>query len=167
MFSSQLSAWVNYLKPFYKTGAFLDKTPGNAGQFIVPFQDNYTFTKDQKIVRYDWNINAKTNFFFRWVDDSQREAQQFGIFSWGTFPGVPEYRKKPGSSWSWNLVNVISPSVTNEFIFGYNHLTQVVDLSEAQSVTDKTGLGFTYGDLFPRSEEHTSELQSRLHLVCR
>jgi len=149
MFSSQLSAWVNYLKPFYKTGAFLDKTPGNAGQFIVPFQDNYTFTKDQKIVRYDWNINAKTNFFFRWVDDSQREAQQFGIFSWGTFPGVPEYRKKPGSSWSWNLVNVISPSVTNEFIFGYNHLTQVVDLSEAQSVTDKTGLGFTYGDLFP------------------
>src|SRR5207253_2333089 len=97
----------------------------------------------------DWNINAKTTFFFRWVDDSQREAQQFGIFSWGTFPGVPEYRKKPGSSWSWNLVNVISPSVTNEFIFGYNHLTQVVDLSEAQSVTDKTGLGFTYGDLFP------------------
>src|SRR5205807_1232575 len=77
------------------------------------------------------------------------EAQQFGIFSWGTFPGVPEYRKKPGSSWSWNLVNVISPTVTNEFVFGYNHLTQVVDLSAAQQTTDKTALGFTYQDLFP------------------
>src|SRR2546422_8583269 len=27
--------------------------------------------------------------------------------------------------------------------------------------------GDSQGKLFPRSEEHTSELQSRLHLVCR
>ncbi len=147
MFGGQFAAFVNFVKPFYKPGAFQD--PNNPANFIVPFQDTYTFNKHQEVVRYDWNINAKTNFFFRWVDDSQREAQQFGIFSWGTFPGVPEYRKKPGSSWSWNLVDVISPTVTNEFVFGYNHLTQVVDLSAAQQATDKTALGFTYQDLFP------------------
>jgi hypothetical protein len=151
-FSSQLTAWQNYLKQFYKKGAFLDTTPGNNGQYIVPFQDNYVFNKHQEVIRYDWNINAKTNFFFRWVDDSQREAQQFQLFAWGTFPGVPEYRKKPGSSWSWNLINQISPTITNEFIFGYNHLTQVVDQTNAGgTITDRTKLGFTFGDIYPNA----------------
>ena len=149
MFSSQMPAWVNYLKPFYKTGAYQD--PNNPANFIIPWQDTYTFDKHQEVVRYDWNINAKTNFFFRWVDDSQREAQGFGIFAGNTFPGVPGYRKKPGSSWSWNLMSQVSPTITNEFIFGYNHLTQVLGLNQAQPLTDKTKLGFTYGDLFPNA----------------
>jgi carboxypeptidase family protein len=151
-FSSQLTAWQTYLKQFYKAGAFQDTTPGNLGQYIIPFQDNYQFNKHQEVVRYDWNINAKTNFFFRWVDDSQREAEQFQLFAWGTFPGVPEYRKKPGASWSWNLINAISPTTTNEFIFSYNHLTQVVDQTNAGgTITDKTKLGFSFGDIYPNA----------------
>lgn len=151
-FSSQMPAWQTYLKQFYRAGAFQDTTPGNNGQYIIPFQDNYQFNKHQEVIRYDWNINAKTNFFFRWVDDSQREAQQFQLFAWGTFPGVPEYRKKPGASWSWNLINQISPTTTNEFIFSYNHLTQVVDQTNAGgTVTDKTKLGFTFGDIYPNA----------------
>lgn len=151
-FSSQMTAWQTYLKQFYKQGAYLDTTAGNNGQYIIPFQDNYQFNKHQEVLRYDWNINPKTDFFFRWVDDSQREAQQFQLFAWGTFPGVPEYRKKPGASWSWNLINQISPTITNEFIFGYNHLTQVVDQTNAGgTITDKTKLGFTFGDIYPNA----------------
>jgi len=147
-FSNQYQGWVNYLTPFY-ANAHVD--PNNPWQEIVQFQDTYHFNKHQEVVRYDWNVNAKTNFFFRWVDDSQREAQKYQLFSWGTFPGLPNYRKKPGSSWSWNLVNVISPTITNEFIFGYNHLTQVVDVDTSSAHYDKTQLGFTYQDMFPTS----------------
>lgn len=147
-FSRQYSAFVNFIRPFYKTGFFPDVTSGGAS-VIVPFQDTYQFNKHQEVVRYDWTINAKTNFFFRWVDDSQRESQQFGIFSGNSFPGLPQFRKKPGSSWSWNLVNVISPTITNEFVFGYNHLTQVVDVDTTPDNYDKTQLGFTYQDLYP------------------
>jgi hypothetical protein len=146
MFSKQYQGWVNMLSPFYAK-AHVD--PNNPWQEIVQFQDTYTFNKHQEVVRYDWNINAKTNFFFRWVDDSQREAKDFQLFAWGTFPALPNHRKKPGSSWSWNLVNVISPTVTNEFIFGYNHLTQVVDVNTTPAHYDKNLLGFTYQDMFP------------------
>jgi hypothetical protein len=145
-FSGQYAAFVSFLKPFYTARAFQD--PSNPANFIIPFQDSYHFNKHQEVVRYDWNINAKTNFFFRWVDDSQRESQQFGIFSTNTIPALPQFRKKPGSSWSWNLVNVISPSITNEFVFGYNHLTQVVDVDTTPQNYDKTLLGFTYRDLY-------------------
>src|SRR5215472_16058882 len=147
-FSKQNQGWISYLTPFY-ANAHVD--PSNPWQEIVQFQDTYHFNKHQEVVRYDWNVNARTNFFFRWVDDSQREAQKYQLFSWGTFPGLPNYRKKPGSSWSWNLVNVVSPTITNEFIFSYNHLTQVVDVDTTAAHYDKTLLGFTYQDLFPSS----------------
>lgn len=145
--NQQYTPFVNFVTPFYKTGFFPNVSDGGAS-VIVPFQDTYHFNKHQEVVRYDWNINPKTTFFFRWVDDSQREGQQFGIFSTNSFPALPQYRKKPGSSWSWNLVNVISPTITNEFVFGYNHLTQVVDVDTTPGNYDKTLLGFTYGDLY-------------------
>src|SRR2546422_8292739 len=36
-----------------------------------------------------------------------------------------------------------------------------------RSLRTRDHAGFAAGDLRDRSEEHTSELQSRLHLVCR
>ena len=89
-------------------------TPGVPDRVRVPFQDTYKFNKDQKALRVDYNLSSKANLFFRWVDDAQQESQGFGIFSGNSFPVFPEYRKKPGASWSWNMVNVISPSLTNE-----------------------------------------------------
>src|SRR5213075_316787 len=146
-------AFANYFSKGYQANAVPDPSTVNpatglATKFFNPFNERYNFKKHQEVARIDWNINAKTNFFFRWVDDSQQE-QYHNLFDFADYPILPEFRKKPGSSWSWNLVNVISPTTTNEFVFGYNHLTQVVDLSAAQQATDKTALGFTYQDLFP------------------
>ena len=84
------------------------------------------------MARVDYTISPKANFFFRWADDAQQEDQNVGIFTTQPYPVMPQYRKKPGASWSWNLVNVISPTTTNEFIFAYNHLTQIVDVVERQ-----------------------------------
>jgi Carboxypeptidase regulatory-like domain/TonB-dependent Receptor Plug Domain len=146
-FGGNYPGFNKYLSQFYLPNATFD--PKNPQQLTEHFQDTYHFNKHQEVVRYDWNINAKTNFFFRWVDDSQREAFN-GVFGWGTGePFLPQFRKKPGASWSWNLVNVISPTITNEFIFGYNHLTQVVDVNTTPAHYDKTLLGFAYQDLFP------------------
>ena len=62
------------------------------------------------------------------MDDRQQESQGFGIFSGNSFPVLPQYRKKPGKSYGWSLVNVISPTLTNEATVGWLHLTQVVDI---------------------------------------
>ena len=145
-------AFVKVLQNGYRGMSGLPAAPGVPGFVRVPFQDTYRFNKNQKALRVDYNLNANTNLFFRWVDDAQQESQSLGIFSSNSFPVFPEYRKKPGASWSWNMVNVISPTMTNEAIFTYNHLTQVVnvtDISESQYTKD--ALGFTYTDLFPSS----------------
>src|SRR5260370_41524990 len=91
------------------------------------------------------------NAFFRWADDAQQEQQRVGIFGSTPYPVFPQFREKPGASWSWNLVNVISPSTTNEFIFAYNHLTQVVDVVPGtdKNLYDRAALGFKFQELYP------------------
>ncbi|MGH9720226.1 MAG: hypothetical protein ACRD8O_08440, partial [Bryobacteraceae bacterium] len=149
--SQNAPAFLKILNGFDRSsGAVLSNTPDVVR---VPFQDTYTFYKDQKVARIDWNISSKTNFFFRWADDAQNESQRLGIFASTSFPIFPQYRAKPGASWSWNLVNVISPTVTNEFIFTYNHLTQIVDVTGDTNpdTYDRDKLGFTFKELYPAS----------------
>jgi hypothetical protein len=156
LLSSQAQAFANYFKNGYQPNAIPDPSTinpkGVAQKFFNPFNERYNFRKHQEVARIDWNINAKTNFFFRWVDDSQQE-QYHNLFDFADYPILPEFRKKPGSSWSWNLVNVISPTTTNEFIFSYNHLTQRVDIlpGTSKAVYDRTQLGFTFQELYPLS----------------
>jgi len=118
-----------------------------------PFQNSYGFNKNAEVLRIDYAISPRANFFFRWADDSQRETNLQGIFGSTPYPIAPQFRAKPGSSWSWNLVNVLSPSTTNEFIFTYNHLTQVVDIIEGTDPGqyDREKLGFTFREIYPES----------------
>ncbi len=126
-------------------------TPNIPEQVRIPFSPTYVFDKNAKVARVDYNISPNMNFFFRWADDAQQEQQNIGIFSSLPYPIYPQFREKPGASWSWNLVNVISPKTTNEFIFAYNHLTQVVDVVPGtdKSSYDRTALGFQFQELFP------------------
>jgi hypothetical protein len=152
------SEWNQNAPAFLKLVSALNRSNGipvpggNNPELVRVFvQDQYRLRKRQEVVRVDYNLSSKTNFFFRWVDDAQDEDMGVGIFNASSFPYVPQFRKKPGSSWSWNLVNVISPTVTNEFIFGYNHLTQVVDIPADvdKNLYDRTALGFKFQELYP------------------
>lgn len=146
------SAFIKVFSKAYRGAGSLPVSPAGPDLVRVPFQDTYKFGKNQKALRADYNVNAKTQFFFRWVDDGQQESQGFGIFSGNNFPVFPEYRKKPGASWSWNLVNVISPTLTNEAIFTYNHLTQVVNVIDlTPNDYSESANGFKFQDLFPAS----------------
>lgn len=150
-FSGQTAAFTNLLSAAYRTG--FTQTPNTPESVRVPFQDTYRFNKDQKALRVDYNISSKANAFFRWVDDAQRESQGYGIFSGNSFPVLPEFREKPGASWSWNLINTFSPTTTNEFIFTYNHLTQQVNIpgSTPTSSYQLDPLGFSFQQLYPNS----------------
>lgn len=149
------SMWSRNAQGFLNVLKFVDVsgdpgTPNVPEQVRHPYQQNYGFEKDAKVARIDWAISSKMNFFFRWADDAQQETQALGIFATLPSPIFPQYRKKPGSSWSYNLVNVISPTMTNEFIFGYNRLTQLVDNTTDVDTSqwNKDKLGFTYKELY-------------------
>jgi Carboxypeptidase regulatory-like domain/TonB-dependent Receptor Plug Domain len=127
------------------------QVPGSPEFLRVPYDVVYNFKKDQEVVRVDYQMSASTNMFFRAVTDSQRELEPRGIFSTQTFPVMPMFREKPGQSYSYNLYNVLSPSITNELIVGITNLDQIVDKDEglSASVYDRNQLGFQIGELYP------------------
>ena len=124
----------------------------NSPEFLrVPYDVLYDFKKDQDVVRVDFHLSSSTSMFFRAVTDQQRESNPRGIFSTQTFPVIPMFREKPGQSYSFNLYNVVSPTITNELIVGLTNLDQVVDKEDglATSQYDRDQLGFQVGDLYP------------------
>ena len=150
------SQWNQNAPAFLKVLNFINRsgapqTPNTPEQVRIPFAPTYVFDKNAKVARVDYSINPNMNFFFRWADDAQQEQQNIGIFNSLPYPIYPQFREKPGASWSWNLVNVISPRTTNEFIFAYNHLTQVVDVVPGtnKSSYDRDALGFKVQELYP------------------
>ncbi len=147
-FSKQAPAWQKLLNRAYTFGPNTPVT-GDPSQVEISFQDAYQFTKNQNALRVDYAASDKLNVFFRWVNDSQREAQQFGIFGDNSFPILPEFREKPGGSWAIGVNNILSPTLTNEAIFQFNHLTQRVDVNTPAANYDQGALGFTFQQLYP------------------
>ena len=156
-FSSQYAAMIKYFTPGYR-GSFTHPTYNNGfgDEQQINFQDTYVFDKNQYVVRIDYNFGPKANAFFRYVDDRQQESDGYGIFSGNSFPVLPQYRKKPGKSYAWSLVNVISPTLTNEVSVGWLHLNQVVDIvpGTSKALYDKATLGFTFQDIYPSTNTH-------------
>jgi hypothetical protein len=156
-FNSQYAAMIKYFTPGYK-GSFTHPTYNNGfgDEQQINFQDTYVFYKNQYVARVDYNFGPKANAFFRYVDDRQQESDGYGIFSGNSFPVLPQYRKKPGKSYGWSLVNVISPTLTNEATVGWLHLTQVVDIVQGtpKALYDKSTLGFTFSDIYPATNTH-------------
>jgi hypothetical protein len=144
-------AFLNVIGQYDRSGGA--PLTANPELLRVPFVPEYRFNKNAWVTRVDYNISPSANFFFRWADDSQREEDNRGIFGSTPFPIAPQYRAKPGSSWSWNLINVISPTMTNEAIFTYNHLTQIVDIVESTPLAqyDRDALGFDFQEIYPES----------------
>ena len=151
-FNSQYNAMIKYFTPGYR-GSFTHGTFNNGfgDEQQINFQDTYVFYKNQYVARVDFNIGPKANAFFRYVDDRQQESDGYGIFSGNSFPVLPQYRKKPGKSFAWSLVNVISPTLTNEATVGWLHLTQEVNIVQgtSPSIYNKTDVGFNFEDIYP------------------
>ena len=149
--SKNAPAFLKILKSLDRSKATV--TPNTLGQVRVPLRETYQLKKDSELLRADWNLNPRNNLFFRWADDKQWERSGFGIWTTAPFPVYPQMHKKPGSSWSWNSVNMIGRNMISEFIFAYTHQSQKVDVAEdADPATyDRDKLGFTYTQLFPKS----------------
>ena len=86
--------------------------------------------KNQDLLRVDYAVNARMNTYFRWVNDYQREQNQNGVWAGQPFPVQPQQRPKPGSSWSWTLINIISPTISSETTLSYNHQSQSLSIVE-------------------------------------
>jgi hypothetical protein len=139
-----------YLKIF--TGipgyANLGPTPGQPGYVRDFWTDPDDLTKNQDMLRIDYNISNKMTSFFRWVNDYQRESNNEGIWGWEPFPIQEQARPKPGSSWSWNLVTTFTPTLASETILTYNHQSQSLSVTGTNPL-DRGTIGANFGQIFP------------------
>ena len=106
-----------------------------------------TLHKDQDILRVDYALSSKLNTYFRWVNDDQNEQFGNGVWAWEPFPVQPQYRPKPGSSWSWNIVNTFSPTLASETILSYNHQSQSLSVVGSNPL-DRDTLGANWTQLY-------------------
>jgi hypothetical protein len=128
--------------------ANLGATPGNPGYVRDYWTDFDDLTKNQDMLRIDYNISSKMNSFFRWVNDYQKESVANGIWGNEPFPIQEQARPKPGSSWSWNLVTTFTPTVASETILSYNHQSQSLSVVGTNPL-DRSTIGATFGQIFP------------------
>jgi hypothetical protein len=151
--SGNAQGFVNVLRWIYARTDMsrAESVPGSPEFVRVPYDVLYNFRKDQNVIRLDYTLAAGATMFVRVVTDEQREVNPRGIFATQTFPAIPMFREKPGQSYSFNLYNLVSPNVTNEFIAGLTNLDQVVDRVEDLPLDryDRDRLGFHMGDLYP------------------
>lgn len=150
------SAWqplsAAYLKVFTGIPNYgsLGPTPGQPGYVRDFWTDPDDLTKNQDMLRIDYNISNKVTSFFRWVNDYQRESNNEGIWGNEPFPIQEQARPKPGSSWSWNLVTTFTPTLASETILTYNHQSQSLSVVGTNPL-DRNTLGANFGQIFPNT----------------
>jgi hypothetical protein len=141
---------ANLLKIYSSIPNYSGLTGGagiNPGYVRYYWGNPSVLNKNQNLLRVDYQVSSKMNTFFRWVDDDQKESQNMGIWAWEGFPLQPQFRPKPGSSWSWNIVNTFSPTLASETIFSYNHQSQSLSIIEPNPV-DRDNLGANWTQLY-------------------
>ena len=73
----------------------------------------------EDLVRIDENITDKERFFFRYIHDSWSTVTATPLWGSGSFPTVGTNFVGPGVSLVANLTSTLSPTLVNEFMFGY------------------------------------------------
>ncbi len=126
----------------------LTQSGANTGYVRYFWTNPSRLTKNQDLLRVDYAINDKMNTFFRWVNDYQIEKFNGAIWGGEPFPIQAQERPKPGSSWSWNLVNTFTPSLAAETILSYNHQSQSLSVS-GKNPASFEALGVNFQQLYP------------------
>src|SRR5690625_6836728 len=111
---------------------------GDTGRFLFPSTSPNTFHYAAELVKYNFDRSALYN---RLYDVPDKIARMRGYI-------LQNYELSESGA--------VSVKVTQE----------ILDKFDVDS-TETAGLVGILGDIQGRSEEHTSELQSRGHLVCR
>ena len=140
---------ANLLKVYTGIPGFTSMAAAPNPGYVRYFYNNPSrLWKDQDVLRIDYSISAKMNAYFRWVNDYQKEQNQNGIWAGQPFPVQPQQRPKPGSSWSVNFINTITPTLSAETILSYNHQSQSLSIVEPNPI-DRDKLGANWTQLYP------------------
>jgi hypothetical protein len=124
--------------------------PSTTGGYNYVQSEIFGQPDDQWDTRVDYNISDNTKMFVRY--NLQRETQRFPVGLWWTngsqvpYP-TPILGENRSDSVSASLTHIFSPTMTNEFVFGYTYIGFPNVFSDPSKV-NRTSLGVNLTGLF-------------------
>ena len=82
----------------------------------------------RRVLRIDWNVGPKTQFYWRGINDYEAYQGEFDfVLASSSWPQLPlKYRIRSAGSVA-TLIHTFSPVKINEFTFGINRAKQTID----------------------------------------
>jgi carboxypeptidase family protein len=124
--------------------------PNVTGGYNYVQSEIFNQNNTQWVTRVDYNISADTKLFVRY--NLQRETQLFPVGLWWRNGSQVPYPtsvegKNRSDSVSASLTHVFSPTMTNEFVFGYTFVG-FPNIFTDPSKVDRAKVGYTLAGLF-------------------
>lgn len=116
--------------------------PGSNREFELPAPAPMTW--HEELFKIDYNLRPNLHAYFRFIHDTWKQTlQESSFWSNSNIPGIPSQEIGPGVSLVANLTWTISPTMSNEFLFGYgaNHLSITNTTSAAARPSGMTMTG--------------------------
>ena len=129
--------------------------PNAAGinpDFNYQTQVSHSFPRREEMYRGDYNISDKWRLYARYLRTKSEQNMPYG--QWNAdynIPFGPMNFGNPGWSFITNLTTTVSPTLTNEFIFGSSR--NVLNIDPTDNAFQRQPLGLTYRMPFPEADK--------------
>jgi hypothetical protein len=126
--------------------------PQNGFRFNHQSQFSAGYPRKEYNLRFDYNLSENTRMYVRYTRDADQQLLPYGLGWTGGANQVPidvlDFKQAPAFNGTYNLTTTLSPTLTNEFVFGGSQNNLTLDPTNADAATYK-GFGFTWQTPFP------------------
>ncbi len=110
-------------------------------------QLSVSYPRKESSIRLDYNITDNNKIYVRYTRDSDQQIMPYGLGWTGGNNQIPFdnliFKQAPAWNSTLNLTSVLSPTLTNEFIFGASQNNLTLDPTVANAAS-YSGIGFTF-----------------------
>ncbi len=121
--------------------------PQNGFRFNHQSQFSAGYPRKEYNLRFDYNLSENTRMYVRYTRDADQQLLPYGLGWTGGNNQVPidvlDFKQAPAFNGTYNLTTTLSPTLTNEFVFGGSQNNLTLDPTNADAATYK-GFGFTW-----------------------
>jgi hypothetical protein len=140
------------LKYFSNFSNFPLASSPSGARFNHQSQFSAGYPRKEYNLRFDYNLSENTRMYVRYTRDADQQLLPYGLGWTGGNNQVPidvlNFKQAPAFNGTYNLTTTLSPTLTNEFVFGGSQNNLTLDPTNADAATYK-GFGFTWQTPFP------------------
>jgi hypothetical protein len=134
-----------------KFGGFANAN-GRLPVFNHESQASAGYPRREYSIRVDANITENTRTFIRYTRDADQQFLPYGLGWTGGNNQIPldvlDFKQAPAWNGTYNLTSTLSPTLTNEFVFGASQNNLTLDPTNPNAAT-YSGFGFNWRTPFP------------------